>query len=218
MKLSSVIASSALAAVLSTASASATVVTLTFEGLGNLAPVGNFYNGGGGGSLGVTFSDNALAIIDEDAGGTGNFGGEPSPSTVLFFLTGSAATLNYASGFTTGFSFFYSAVNQPGSITVYDGLDATGNVLASLALPLTPFNGAPDPTGNFSPFVPIGVAFTGIAKSIDFAGVQDQIGFDNITFGSDTPTPPSAVPVPGALPLLVSAIGALGLFRRRTRG
>ena len=182
---------------------------LTFEGLGNQETVDDFYDAGTGGSgsgpgpdFGVVFSSNALALIDADAGGTGNFGGEPSPSTGLFFLTGPAATMNVAAGFTTGFSFFYSAISNPGSITVYDGLNATGNVLATLALPLTANNGAPDPTGQFSPLVPIGVAFTGTALSVDFGGTVNQIVFDDITIGSQTPgstpTPgPSPTPSPG---------------------
>jgi hypothetical protein len=60
-------------------------VTLTFEGLGNFEPVSQFYNGGTGGNgsgpgtnYGISFSPNSLALIDSDAGGTGNFGGEPS--------------------------------------------------------------------------------------------------------------------------------------------
>jgi len=56
---------------------------LDFEGIDNTAPVGNAYS-----SCGVTFSDDALSIIDADAGGTGNFANEPSPNTVLLFLNG----------------------------------------------------------------------------------------------------------------------------------
>lgn len=207
-------------ALLISANAFSAAFTLTFEGLGNLEAVGNFYNGGLGGSgsgpgpnFGVTFNADALSIIDEDAGGTGNFGGEPSPSTVLFFLTGSAAVMSVEAGFDTGFSFFYSAINQPGSVTVWDGINGTGNILATLNLPLTPFNGAPDPTGTFSPLVPIGVAFNGTAKSVSFAGVQNQIAFDNITFGSEVPE--GAIPEPGTYALMGMPLAAFLLFRRR---
>ena len=105
----------------------------------------------------------------------------------MFFLTGASSTINVPSGFTTGFSFYYSAINSPGTIVVYDGLNGTGNVLATLNLPLTPYDGAPDPNGQFSPLVPFGVGFSGTARSVDFAGVVNQIGFDNITFGAAAP-------------------------------
>jgi len=188
----------------------AEAVVLTFEGIGDRQPVENFYDTAPQ-DFGIVFSDNAEAIIDVDAGGTGNFGGEPSPDTVLFFATGNAATMNVSNGFDTGFSFFYSAIGDPGFITVYDGLNSTGNVLATLGLPTTPSNGAPDPTGEFSPFFPIGVSFTGTARSVDFGGNANFIGFDNITLSSATPDPTTGTPVPepsSTLSLLV--LGALG--------
>lgn len=196
-------------------------IVLTFEGLGDQEAVNEYYNGGTGGSgsgpgpnYGVSFSTNSLSIIDADAGGSGNFGGEPSPDTILFFLTGAAATMNVPGGFTTGFSFYYSAISSPGTIRVYDGLNATGNLLATLDLPLTPNNGAPDPTGSFSPLVPIGVTFAGTAMSVDFGGTVNQVGFDNITIGSGTPGgggPPAqpAIPLPTLSP---AAIGALAVL------
>ncbi|MGH8172401.1 MAG: hypothetical protein ACREPX_04595 [Rhodanobacteraceae bacterium] len=205
---------------------------LTFEGLGDQEPVNEFYNGGTGGNgsgpgqnFGVSFSTNSLSIIDADAGGSGNFGGEPSPDTVLFFLTGAAATMNVAAGFTTGFSFFYSAISSPGTIRVYDGLNATGTLLATLDLPLTPNNGAPDPNGAFSPLVPIGVTFAGTAMSVDFGGTVNQVAFDNITLGSSTPggggggpPPAPAVPAPTLSPAwllaLAGLLGLVGLSRR----
>lgn len=202
----------------------AAVTVLTFEGIGNLQPVGDFYAGGPGGDLGIVMSPNTLAIVDADAGGSGNFGGEPSPSTIMFFLTGDSAIMNVLGGFDTGFSLYYATLGQTGSLQVFDGLDGTGNVLATLDLPLTPFNGAPDPTGMFSPLIPIGVGFDGVAHSISFAGVQDQIGFDDVTFGSVTPgaQAPAApadveVPLPGSLLLLLAGAG-IGLARSAARG
>lgn len=187
---------------------------LDFEGLNNYEQVGNFYNGGGGTDYGVTFSDNALAIIDSDAGGNGNFGGEPSPDTILFFLSGNETYMNYEAGFDTGFSFYYSAINNPGFINIYDNTNGTGNILANLSLPKTPYNGAPDPSGAFSPFLPIGVEFNGIAKSIGFGGVQNQIGFDNITFGDATPI---VEPVPEPATILLFAAGMACLAGTRIR-
>ncbi len=198
-------------------------VVLTFEGLLDGEGVNQFYDGGTGSlgsgpgtNFGIQFS-NAVAFIDSDAGGTGNFGGEPSPSTAITFLGPSATTMNVAAGFDTGFSFFYSAIVAPGAIRVWSGLDGTGALLAELDLPLTPFGGAMDPTGVFSPFLAFGVAFDGIAHSVDFAGTANQLGFDNITLGSERPIGPDrAVPLPGSLLLLAAGLAGAG-FLARTR-
>ena len=65
------------------------------------------------------------------------------------------------------------------STLVYDGVDATGNLLATMDLPATP--------NPFTEFVPIGVTFSGTARSVDFAGAANHCAFDNITLGSETP-------------------------------
>ena len=201
------------------------VVVLDFEGLRNLQRVEEFYNGGTGGGgnsgtdYGVSSSQNAFALIDIDAGGAGDFGGEPSSDTAMVFVGGAAAALNYADGFDTEFSFFYSAIRETGSVLVYDGLDATGNLLASIDLPLTPHTGAPDPGGEFSPFVAVDVSFAGTARSVDFGGTTNEIIFDNITFSSAEAVGNEVVPEPGTVALL--GLGSLGLgvaaLRRRCR-
>jgi len=160
--------------------------------------------------------------VSDQAGGGGNFdaASPPSPNTVLFFLNNNAqnnnaATLNDANGFTTGFSFYYSAINDPGFINVYSGLNDTGTLLATLNLPTTPAN----PPGRYQPFVPIGVSFNGTAESVDFGGTVNQIGFDNITFGSPTPGPPSSVPEPSDLVgiLVFGAMGAGYMLKRKLK-
>jgi len=206
----------------SSSPAFAVPVVLTFEGLADFESVDQFYNGGTGSlgsgpgtDFGINFS-NAVAFIDSDAGGSGNFGGEPSPSTAITFLGASATTMNVAAGFDTGFSFYYSAIVAPGVVRVWSDLNGTGTLLAELALPLTPASGAMDPTGQFSPFLPFGVAFDGIAHSVDFSGTANQIGFDNVTLGAERPLgPDQAVPVPGSLLLLGAGLAAAGLATRR---
>lgn len=189
-------------------------VTLDFEGIGDHNYVGDFYNGGGGADYGVSFSDNALALVDADAGGTGNFGGEPSPDTVLFFLEGEEAVMSYADGFDIGFSFFYVGLGGA-YVNIFDDVGGTGNILASFSLPETENNDAgADPTGFFGPFEAIGIEFDGLAKSVAFGGSADQVGFDNITFGSATPPGGDTVPEPGTMILLGVGLGAMICIRR----
>jgi PEP-CTERM motif len=206
----------------------ASIITLTFEGLQDEESISNFYNGGTGGSgsgpgpnFGITFSPNSLAIIQNNQGGTGNFGGEPSPNTVAFFLSGGpngalGDVMNVAAGFTTGFSFFYSAANDPGSVNVWSGLNATGTLLATISLPVTANDGGGCPTNpgaNFCPFVADGVTFNGTAMSVDFGGTANQIGFDNITLGSSTPT--GSAPEPSTLLTLGGGLVLFAAFRFR---
>lgn len=208
----------AAASMLAATSASAEIITLDFEGLGNGVSVGNFYNGGGGTNYGVSFSPATLAIIDEDAGGTGNIANEPSASTIMFFLDANNAILNFAAGFDTGFSFFYTS-STAASVNVYDGVDGTGTLLATLNL-LAQFNQncSGDPNGGFCNWSAIGVTFEGVAKSIDFGGTANQTGFDNITFGSDIPGGgTSAVPLPAAVWLFGSALAGFAGFRRNRK-
>jgi hypothetical protein len=198
--------------------AQAATITLNFEGIvpngAQVTNINNFYNGGnssGGTSglnLGVTFSANAQAIClstlsqacsNASRGGQGN---ASSQNGGFYFFDGNDSSgnpnpqqpeyLNYAGGFNTGVSFFYAAKNNPGSLNVYDGLNGTGNLLASLSLPTTPtgnctgYNGVnpANTTAGFCPFVAAGIGFTGTAKSIGFGGVANQVIFDDITLGS----------------------------------
>ncbi|MGA9867620.1 MAG: PEP-CTERM sorting domain-containing protein [Acetobacteraceae bacterium] len=213
----------AAAVIVAAAPARATTTVLTFEGLGDEEPILNFYNGGFGGngsgpgpSDGITFSANSLAIIEGNAGGSGNIQGEPSPVTVAFFLSGGADVMDVPAGFTTGFSFFYSAINNPGVINVWSGLDDTGTLLATLDLPVTPSGPFGSPpcaaSGSFCPFLPIGVTFPGTAMSVDFGGTANQIAFDNITLGSGTPV---GAPEPASLALLGVGLLGLGAVSRR---
>ena len=182
-------------------------ITLTFEGLGNNAPIGDYYNGGAGGSLGIHFGPDALALIDNAHGGTGNFSHAPSCCTVMYFLSGPGDVMDVAAGFTTGFSFFYAdQIGFTGAVDVWSGLDGTGSLLTSLSLPSTPTP--------YTVFVPIGVGFAGTAKSVVFTGSANFIAFDNVTLGSVTPG--GGVPEPASIVLFGTvALGVALKLRKR---
>jgi hypothetical protein len=198
--------------------ANAVIIVLDFEGIANLVPINDFYNGGTDGAgnsgtdYGIAFSPNTLGIIDADAGGNGNFANEPSPDTIMFWLDNTDAIMNVAAGFDTGFSFFYAS-STAATVSVYEGLDATGNLLGSINLvPQYTNNCTGDPTGTFCNWTPIGVAFTGTARSIDFGGTANQTGYDDVTFGSAIPNP---TPTPATLALFGLGFAGLAYQRRR---
>ena len=196
-------------ALLATAVAvSAEPLVLTFEGLESSSPVGNYYA-----AQGVTFSPSTLALIDSDAGGSGNFANAPSGITILFFTDASNAVLNYANGFSSGFSFFYTS-STVATVNIYDGLNATGSLLASLNLTAQYADDCVgDPTGSFCNWTGAGTSFTGVARSIDFGGTANQIGFDNITLGANLAS--GAVPEPASWVLMIAGFGLVGAASRR---
>lgn len=216
-------------ATISTA-ASAAPIVLDFE---NIAPypnnnnvlVQNYYNGGtasngsSGTNYGVSFGDNALLICLNTPGvvcsNTSRGGLAPaSAQGGLFFLSGDQTYMNVAAGFDTGFSFNYVS-SVSGSVNVYDGLNGTGNLLQTLNL--TPNMGnCPGYSANFCPFSPFGVTFNGIARSVSFAGVANQIAFDDITIGSATPG--GEVPEPATLALVGLGMAGAAFARRKRIG
>ncbi|MFN3371400.1 MAG: PEPxxWA-CTERM sorting domain-containing protein [Sphingomonadaceae bacterium] len=225
------------AAALVTAGASqASIVVLDFEGVNASYPSGfaqilDFYNGGtssdgtSGTNYGVKFSSNALAICLNTPGttcsNTSRGGLAPgSDKGALFFLSGAETVLDYSAGFTTGFSFFYTKPNDfVGEVRVYDALGGMGNLLGTIALPSTPsacdfslYN------AGYCPFVAAGVAFSGTAKSIVFAGVANFVVFDDITFGSSRPGGGGGVvPEPATWAMFITGFGLVGGLLRRRR-
>jgi hypothetical protein len=211
---------------------------LTFEGIapypnGSNVTIGGFYDGGVSGigttgtNYGIDFSSNALLIclntLSEDCSNTSHGGADAaSADGGLYFLSGAQTFMGSSTGFITGFSFLYTAVNNGGSISVYSGPDGTGTLLATQSLPTTPLDGCdPGYSAGFCPFESFGISFAGTAQSVSFAGVANQIVFDDVTFGSVTPggAPQSSVtPEPATMTLMATGlVGLAGVTRRRRR-
>lgn len=197
----------ALFAVAGVASAASAQIFLDFEGItaGPVTAIGNYYAG-----QGVFFTgggSNALAIRDSDAGGSGNFANEPSASNIMFFVSGNATIMNVPTGFTTGFATYYTTVSDPGTLSVYDGIDGTGNLLGTATMfALGSNSGGGDPNGDFNRWDIAAVNIGNqVARSVVFAGAADRIGFDDMIFGG-VPTPGSAA---------VAGIAGLAALRRR---
>jgi PEP-CTERM motif len=233
MKISHLIATSSLFALVSFSAAQADVIDLTFEGINATYPSGyafinNFYNGGtssdgtSGVNYGISFPSNAQAICLNSTTVTcsntsrGGLGDPNSQKGGLFFLSGNNTFLDDAAGFTTGFSFNYSAVSVAGAVQVYSGLDGTGTLLANLALPVTS-SSCSGYSAAFCPFVAAGITFAGTAESISFNGVANEIVFDDITFGSATPGPVTGVPEPVTLSLFGAGVAGMVAMRRRKK-
>lgn len=202
----------------------ASTETLTFTGLKNLEPILNFYNGGTGGlgttggqNYGISFSSDSLAVVSQMDGGTGNFSNVPAPglNTTAFFLNGAGDTMDVASGFNTGFSFFYAAANTPGTVSVFSGLDGMGTLLYTFNLAV---NGSGcDRSGQpYDCWTEQGIGFAGTARSVVFGGSANYIAFADVTLGASTVVPVAATPEPSTLLMAGSGLlGLAGAVRRR---
>ena len=206
------------------AAAQAAVIQLTFEGLKNQEQVADYYNGktggdridemamkyanggsSGGPNYGISFGGNSLAIVAEDAGGTGRFANNPSGTTVLSFNDAikSNSFMNVSGGFTTGIAFWYSQPFYPITVKIYEGLNATGKLLATMNLPQSPNNCPVDKANNSlaNCWAPVGVTFQGVAHSVDFTGANFS-AFDNFTIGDSVTVPfPPITPPLSACPI-----------------
>jgi hypothetical protein len=233
------IAASALALIAAASAANAQV--LKFDDIvgattsGSGITIGNYYNGGGGPAVnfGVDFVGNAIAFClnrpsNPSCSNTSWGSGADAVAADARGTRGAGMTwlsanpiMNRVSGFTTGFSFFYSnPFSQNVGFTVWSGLNGTGTLLATWTSSPTQ-NGSGIPgcfSANYCPFVAGGIGFAGTAQSVVFNGAANQFVYDDFTFGSVDPgVNPSVVPEPSTYALMATGLIGLAGLRRRNK-
>ena len=136
---------------------------------------------------GFDLSANALAIVSAQQGGSGNFI-DPliNPGQVARGITydeGQSIIINVGNGFGQKFSFRYASPFAEHQVTIYDGVNGTGNVLASVQLPRTT-------DSNLTPGAYIlesnpssNLLFQGIGKSVILGNQPNKLVIGDITFG-----------------------------------
>jgi hypothetical protein len=141
-------------------------ITITFEGLGNQAPVPAIQ--------GIN-SPGWLSLIDADVGGTGNFANEPSPQTIMFWLGSNPSIVLDQPA--SKVEFYYSTAVTL-SVTAYDDKN---NVIAQLVRPANYSGGPGDPTGDYSNWSPLSIQVPGKKiKRLNVIGGPNYTGFDNL--------------------------------------
>lgn len=140
--------------------------TVTFEGLADEAAVPTI-NG--------INSPGWLSLIDEDAGGSGNFANEPTPETIMFWLGSNPSIVLDRPA--TKMSFYYST-----SVTLTVTAFNDQNVqIAQITRPANYQGGPGDPNGTYSGWAPLEVQVSGQKiKRLTVVGGPNYTGFDNL--------------------------------------
>jgi hypothetical protein len=192
MKLIPILA--AAASIFAASSASAALVTANFDGVASFSAVGSAYA-----ASGLVFDTEAIAVDGSDATLATPF--TAHSGTNAMFSPFSATVMNVADGFVGDVSFWYSSITGSTTVSVFDGLNATGSVLSTFTL-------ASNSTA-YELFSLASQSFSGVGYSISFGGNDGQIAYDDVTV--------NAVPLPAAALLFPMGAAALGLSARRKR-
>lgn len=209
------VASALAAGLLSVATASAATVNLDFNGATSFGSVADFYNGGtdsagaSGANYGASFTGSVIALTN-DGTGTGSSGqfftGAPTNTVIYVNPNDVGGVMNVASGFNTALGLTYSSVLAPTTVTIFDGLNATGNVLATFTLAANSDScGAGSPACVWST---VSQSFNGTAESVDFSSNAGNALFTNINY---------AVPLPASGLLMSFGLAGLALVGARRR-
>jgi len=176
------------------ATAGSTILVLNFDALQCGEAIGNYYSGstgslgsGPGPNYGVSFTALALVTTDTNSPQTGTCAGNqtvsgmPSESNAFSFSpdAGAAASMNVPGGFTTGLSFFYLPDGSQHSLTLWDGVNGSGDPVTVVSLP----------PGTQGQWTAVGIAFSGTVRSVKFGSARG-VFFDNITLGASQVTNP----------------------------
>ncbi|MHB8068989.1 MAG: dockerin type I domain-containing protein [Desulfobaccales bacterium] len=156
---------------------------INFEGIGNNEPVGTVH-----GNVNVIFGSSWLGLVDNDAGGSGNFANEPSPDTTAYFLDQNDISIRFDAGVQlVEFNYTAAARSLPITVTAYDKdgklvSRATGNTIG------TSYDGANcsgDPNGDFCRWGKISLASTSNnIRYIEILGTtSNYFGIDNLKVG-----------------------------------
>jgi len=182
---------------------------ISFDALRNGENVADYYDAGFGSlgsgpgpALGLTFQG-ATVEIRTDAGGTGQFRGEPSPVSALF-STGFAIVNSRTT--ISDLSLFYSNPFGTTEIRAYSGTDLTGQILSITLL-------APTSSSDqiiFSSFSQISLRFDAAARSIGIVSrASGGLYLDDMDL-----TTASAVPEPSSVFLIAGGLWVLMLRLR----
>ena len=174
-------------------------VTIDFETAPDWAPIADHYA-----SSGVSFGGGADGLQNSDPDFP-FFSNAPSALGIMVGNTG-PALMNVAGGFSGDFSFWYSSFGAvTGGVSIWSGLNGTGDLLASFDLTGNAQDGCDDSA--FCNFDKLSTTLSGIAYSVSFA---EAIGFDDVTF-NDVPEPASA------LLMSLGLVGMAAAARRRRK-
>ena len=168
----------------------------TFQELGDLRWVGNFYNGRGlpnPPNYGTTFSSNFYGLSSVYKGGSGTFVPSPTGAPLILVnrLTGATVTssMNASSALTPGIHFYYT-VGFSQKEAGWGEANGIAMVLATMAL--SPNNRSCIHFPTYCNWSTAGLSFWGTAKSLGSSGDANGIGIFDTTAGS----PSTNIPEP----------------------